>query len=253
MAYKKIEAAAPLTPNKPASADPGPQTPAEDLLSQQIAVRLRTMIAADELKAGERLRERALAELLQVSRTPLREALKILRGDGLVTLLPNRGAVVTALTAEEVQEKLDVLGLIEGFAGVQACRRATETDLAEIRALHHEMLAAFERQDRANYFRLNQAIHSAIVAAAGNNTLRDVHAAINRQLLRYRYQGSLNTDTWRTAIEEHDTIVRLLAERKAEELGAFLHHHVRSTWEKIDWAQFVPSPASDRKQPPEKT
>lgn len=235
--------------SKPADGHSAPcpaAIPAQDLLSQQIALRLRTMIAAGELKAGERLRERTLAERLDVSRTPLREALNILRGDGLVTLLPNRGAVVTALTAEEVQEKLDVLGLIEGFAGVQACRRASDANLAEIRALHHEMMAAFERRDRANYFRLNQAVHFAIVAAAGNRTLSDVHERINRQLLRYRYQGSINADTWQTAVEEHARIVTLLDERKAEELGATLHHHIRSTWEKIDWTQFVPATAGGR-------
>src|SRR4051794_40898806 len=81
----------------------------QQVLSKQIAEQLRTLITTDELPAGTRLRERALAEKLQVSRTPLRDALRLLEADGLVTLLPNRGAVVTELTPEKIEEKLDVI------------------------------------------------------------------------------------------------------------------------------------------------
>ncbi|HXP96690.1 MAG TPA: GntR family transcriptional regulator [Telmatospirillum sp.] len=206
-----------------------------DLLSQQIALRLRTMIATDALKPGERLRERTLAERLDVSRTPFREALKILESDGLVTLLPNRGAVVTVLSARDVQEKLDVLSVIEGFAGHQACLNASEQEIAEIRAQHHEMLAAYERRDRQTYFNINQAIHAAIVAAAHNRTLENVFRQINRQLFRYRYQGSVNTDIWHTAIDEHDRIIQMLSARDGENLSDLLRAHVSSTWRKIDW------------------
>lgn len=219
-----------------------------DLLSQQIAQRLRTMIATDALKPGERLRERTLAEKLNVSRTPFREALKILESDGLVTLLPNRGAVVTMLSASEIQEKLDVLSVIEGFAGHQACLAASDQEIAEIRALHHEMLAAYERQDRPGYFHLNQAIHAAIVSAAHNRTLEQVFRQINRQLFRYRYQGSVSTDTWHAAIDEHDQIVQLLTARDAVHLSELLRAHVGSTWKKINW-DTLPTPAQVRPAP----
>ncbi|WP_091904529.1 GntR family transcriptional regulator [Chitinasiproducens palmae] len=203
------------------------------LLSHQIAARLRNLIASDELKPGQRLRERALADRLNVSRTPLREALKELAGDGLVTMSPKRGAVVTELSAAQIGEKLDVLGAIEAFAGAQACRMASDTEIAEIRALHHEMLAAYERRDRANYFRLNQEIHLHLIAAAHNETLRQVHEQINRQLFHYRYQSSSDVSTWHTAIAEHETILQLLNARDASALGACLQRHVHSTWEQL--------------------
>ncbi|WP_250527632.1 GntR family transcriptional regulator [Caballeronia sp. GAWG2-1] len=205
----------------------------DSLLSMQIAQRLRTMIATDELKPGERLRERTLAERLTVSRTPLREALKELAGDGLVVVLPKRGAVVADLSAAEIREKLDVLGAIEAFGGEQACRLATDAEIAEIRALHHEMHAAYERRDRMNYFRLNQAIHANIIAAAKNATLTQVHERLNRQLYRYRFQGSVTSETWHTAIDEHEIIVQLLNARDGARLGEFLRRHVHSTWEQI--------------------
>jgi DNA-binding GntR family transcriptional regulator len=203
------------------------------LLSMQIAQRLRTMIATDELKPGERLRERTLAERLDVSRTPLREALKELAGDGLVVVLPKRGAVVADLSAAAIGEKLDVLGVIEAFGGEQACKRATDSEIAEIRALHHEMHAAYERRDRLNYFRLNQAIHASIIAASRNMTLIQVHERLNRQLYRYRFQGSVTSETWHTAIDEHEVIIELLSARDGAGLGEFLRRHVHSTWEQI--------------------
>lgn len=144
-----------------------------------------------------------------------------------------RGAVVAALTDVQIAEKLDVLGVIEAFAGEQACRLASDEEIAEIRALHHEMHAAYERRDRMNYFRLNQAVHKNIVVAAKNPTLEQVHERLNRQLYRYRFQGSVTSETWHTAIGEHAVIVDLLSARDGARLGAFLRKHVHSTWELI--------------------
>jgi DNA-binding GntR family transcriptional regulator len=163
----------------------------------------------------------------------LREALKILAGDGLVVLLPNRGAVVVDFSPDQIRNKLEVLGLVEGHAGRLVCKTASDAEIAELRAQHHEMLAAYERRDRAAYFQRNQAIHAGIVIATGNASLVEVHGLLNRQLFRYRYQGSVNPHTWDAAIHEHETIMQLLAARDGDALGAFLQQHVHSTWDKI--------------------
>lgn len=218
--------------------------PDEALLSLQIAQQLRTMIATDTLPPGTRLRERALAERLAVSRTPLREALKALAADGLIVVLPKRGAVVGTLNATDVAQKLEVLGVIEQFAGEQACQRATDADIAEIRATHHEMCAAYERRDRLRYFQLNQAIHRRLVLAAGNPSLDEIHERLNRQLFRYRYQGSVTSETWHTAIDEHEAIIALLTARDGERLGLFLRRHVQSTWSQIAPDTAVVSPGA---------
>ncbi|WP_197091070.1 GntR family transcriptional regulator [Herbaspirillum chlorophenolicum] len=209
------------------------QANGQELLSEQLAERLRNLIVTDELRPGTPLRERTLAEQLQVSRTPLRDALKILAGDGLVQLLPNRGAVVAELTPEQIEEKLDVLGVIEEFAAIRACKLATDAEIGELRALHHEMLAAYERHDRVGYFHLNQRIHRGIVGAARNQTLSDVHSLLNRQLYRYRYQGSVSSEIWHTAIDEHQVIIELLTARDANKLGEYLRRHVHRTWEQL--------------------
>lgn len=208
-------------------ADPGAP------LAAQVVERLRDLIVTEELAPGAPLRERALAERLGVSRTPLRDALKALAAEGLVTIEPKRGAVVAALSEATVAEKLDVLAALEGFAGERAAEQATEAEVAEVRALHHELLAAFERRDRTAYFHLNQAIHRALVAAARNATLSALHGQLNSQLYAYRWRGSADLTLWTTAIAEHAQLVELLTRRDAAGLSAALRAHVGSTWRQL--------------------
>ena len=106
-----------------------------------------------------------------MSRTPLREAIKLLAAEGLVDLLPNRGAVAVQLTEADVADTFEVLAGLEGLSGELAAQRISDAELAEIRALHYEMLAAFTRRDLSAYYRLNAQIHTAINAAARNPVL----------------------------------------------------------------------------------
>ncbi|MGL4289408.1 MAG: GntR family transcriptional regulator [Phreatobacter sp.] len=213
----------------PSAAETGPDA----LLSNQIADRLRDLIVTEELPAGAPLPERALADRLGVSRTPLRDALKALAADGLVALTPKRGAVVARLSEAAVAEKLDILAVLEGFAGERAAVLASDAEIAEVRALHHELLAAFERRDRTAYFHLNQAIHRALVVAARNQNLITLHSQLNRQLYAYRWRGSADLTLWTTAITEHGQLVDLLVKRDAAGLAAALRAHVGSTWRQL--------------------
>jgi len=210
-----------------------PAEAAAQPLAQQVAARIRDMIIQDQLTPGEWIREQALADKLRVSRTPLREALKMLEMEGLIRLLPNRGAVVTELTVEEVKEKLELLAALEALAGKLACRKATDAELAEIRALHYEMLAWFSRQNRLEYFKLNQRIHLAIVAASGNRTLIETHARINAQLFRVRYQSNLQNELWGTAVDEHEEMLAALKARNGEALAACMLNHFGQTFFKF--------------------
>jgi DNA-binding GntR family transcriptional regulator len=202
-------------------------------LAQRVAARIRVMIIQDQLTPGEWIREQALADKLKVSRTPLREALKMLELEGLIRLLPNRGAVVTELTVEEVKDKLEVLAALEALAGKLACQKATDAELAEIRALHYEMLAWFSRQNRLEYFKLNQRIHLAIVAASGNHTLIETHARINAQLYRIRYQSNLQNELWGTAVEEHEEMLAALTARNGVALSKCMLNHFGQTFFKF--------------------
>lgn len=202
-------------------------------LAQTVATRLRDMIAQNDLPPGMRIRERTIAEQLAVSRTPLREALRILATERLVELLPNRGAVVCAPEPKHVKDLLSVLKVLEASAGEQAAENATDAEIAEVRALHYEMLACFERQDRLAYFKFNQAIHRAIVRAAHNEPLAELHTQTNARLYRIRYISNLKNGNWDTAIEEHEQILEAFTRRDAQALSQILRDHLGSTWAKV--------------------
>ena len=202
-------------------------------LPQRVASRLRDMIVQDALTPGQRIRERSLAEQLKVSRTPLREALKVLATEGLVELSPNRGALVANPSPEEVRDMLQVLGVLEGLAGELACAQATADEIDEIQALHYEMLASFARKDRLEYFKLNQKIHQAIVAASRNVSLIETHARLNARLYRVRFQSNLRNRTWPSAIDEHTAILDALMRRDGATLAALMRDHLGSTWTKV--------------------
>lgn len=203
-------------------------------LSEQIANRLRDMIIQNQLSPGDRIRERDICQKLQVSRTPLREALHKLASEGLIDLIPNCGAVISQPTAEEIADMLQVLGALEAFAGERACEAISEEEVREIKALQYEMLAAFSRGDRLQYFKLNQRIHLTIVKAARSETLLSLHSRLNARLYRIRYQSNLRNESWGSAVEEHNAILEALEKRDATKLSSLLRKHLKSTWEKVN-------------------
>lgn len=198
------------------------------LLAAEVTERLRDLIVQGELGPGEKLNERVLCERLRISRTPLREAIKFLASEGLVDLRPHRGAVVKPITAESVREIFAVLGVLEELAGELACAHASDADIAEIRALHYEMLSHHARGDLAAYFRCNQEIHSHLVACTGNATLANTYRALNGHVRRARYMANLSRSRWDHAVEEHGRILDALSRRDGPALGALLRAHLEN-------------------------
>ena len=144
----------------------------EDLsLHDEILTRLRDHIVEGNIPDGGRVPERQLCEMLGISRTPLREALKVLASEGLVELLPNRGARVRQLSEHDLGELFDVMGGLEGLAGRLACENITDAEIAEIERLHYEMYGFYLHRDMHGYFRVNQLIHQKIVEASRNTVL----------------------------------------------------------------------------------
>lgn len=195
-------------------------------LHQGLVEHLHAMILGGDLAPGEKVPERALCEQFGVSRTPLREALKIVATDGLVRLEQNRGAWVTEVTLQEIEEVFPVLGALEALAGELACRNITAEELEAIRATHDRMGQCFRDRDLDGYFRLNQEIHRAIVQAARNPTLAATWQAMSVRVQRARYLANLSDDRWSAAMTEHDRILHLLGERDAAELSRVLSQHL---------------------------
>ena len=209
----------------PENAPPGESAPAR-LLHETVIDRLRDMIVQGRLEPGTKLNERVLASELGGSRTPLREALKYLASEGLVELLPNRGAIVAPLDPERVKEIFAVMGALEALAGELACRHASDADVNEIRALHYQMLAEHARGDLDEYFRLNQAIHLKLVELGGNDVLASVYRGLNANVRRARYMANLSQARWDQAVREHEAILQALVARDGPKLQVLLREHL---------------------------
>ena len=206
-----------------------PQSPspiARKPLHEEATDRLRDLIVQGALPAGSRLNERLLTSQLGVSRTPLREAFKVLATEGLVELLPNRGAIVSPIDPVRVAETLAVMGALEALAGELACARASDGQLNEIRSLHQEMLANHARGDLAGYFKFNQAIHLKIVKYSGNAVLYQTYRHLNANVRRARYMANLSQERWDAAVREHGEILDALARRDVPRIRVLLAEHL---------------------------
>ena len=202
-------------------------------LHDEVAQRLRDMVVEGQLTPGERLNERVLCAQLQVSRTPLREAYRVLAAEGLLQLLPNRGVVVTPLSREELDATIEVLAALEELIGRLVARRIDPATLAAVEARHHEMLAHHLRGDLPAYFKANQDIHLALAAAAGNPVLEREYRLLNARIRRYRYMANLSTERWRESIAEHEAIMAALRERDGATLATRLRDHLVAKLEAV--------------------
>jgi DNA-binding GntR family transcriptional regulator len=208
-------------------------TPSQDVspiarrpLHEEATDRLRDLIVQGRLAPGVRLNERLLTAQLGVSRTPLREAFKVLATEGLVELLPNRGAIVSEIDAVRLAETLAVMGALEALAGEFACVNASDGQVNEIRSLHHEMLANHARGDLAGYFKFNQAIHLKIVKYSGNTVLYNTYRQLNANVRRARYMANLSQERWDAAVREHGEILEALAARDVVRIKELLADHL---------------------------
>jgi DNA-binding GntR family transcriptional regulator len=215
------------------STEPGPAEarakPAASLHGD-LLTRLRDYIVEGALPEGGRIPERELCEMFGVSRTPLREALKVLAAEGLLELLPNRGARVRVLSEQDLTELFDVMGGLEALAGRLACERITDEAVAEVEKLHHEMYGCYLRRDLHGYFKCNQLIHQRIVAEAGNATLSATYVSFAGRIRRGRYAANLDRkrDRWGEAMREHEAILDALRRRAGQELSDILFLHLRN-------------------------
>ncbi|MDR3516518.1 MAG: GntR family transcriptional regulator [Azospirillaceae bacterium] len=199
-------------------------------LHDEIVGRLRDHIVEGNLKEGERIPERELCEMLGISRTPLREALKVLAAEGLLELLPNRGARVRELSPQDLTELFDVMGGLEALAGRLACEAITDDEIAAVEKLHYDMYRSYLRRDMHGYFQFNQMIHQRIVQAARNSVLQATYAAMTSRLRRARFSAntSRDRDRWSEAMREHEEILDALRRRAGQELGEILFRHLRN-------------------------
>ena len=205
----------------------------QNSLHQEVADTLREQIFAGQLAPGSFLDEVALCERLEISRTPLREALKVLASEGLIELVPGRGAIVKRLTRRDVREMLDVLIALETLAGRLACRNAADAEIAALRATHDEMIQLYAAGDRLEYYWRNQAIHAGIAQLSGNALLASMHQGLQARLRRIRFIGNEEPQKWAGAVAEHEAMIAALEARDDARLATVIAGHLDQTWERV--------------------
>ncbi|GHU05783.1 GntR family transcriptional regulator [Betaproteobacteria bacterium] len=202
-------------------------------LHDVVVSRIRDMIIEGLIVVGERIHEGQLCQQLGISRTPLREALKVLASEGLVDLVPGRGAVACRLTPKDARDMLDVLAHLEKIAGPLTCRNASDEQIREIRRLHEEMLGFYAARDRLRYFKLNQQIHSMLIALADNESLNLVHEILQTRMKRIRYLGDRTEENWAQAVSDHEEMMAALEARDGQRLSTAMADHLARSWERI--------------------
>lgn len=195
-------------------------------LHDEVATRLRTMLFERQLAPGEWIDEKALAANWQISRTPLREALKVLAAEGLVELVPQRGCRVVELSDDDADQLFPVMALLEGRCAHEATRNATPADLARLRRLHDELERHAAAADRDGYYRANHEFHTLVQRLARNRWL-DRATGDLRQFLRLMRGRQLKLPgRIGDSINEHRVLIAAMLAGDAERAERSMHDHL---------------------------
>ncbi len=207
--------------------------PVRQASAEWVAAQLRGRIIRGELLPGARIVERTLSAELRVSRTPVREALKLLRADGLVEIAMHRGAQVTPYTAQEAEHLFDLIAVIEGLAAERLVARLDAPMLERLEAMHARMKAQYAARDATAYFDTNTSIHAFIIDGTENPHLIESHRRVMIRAQRGRFMAILDTDRWSQAMAEHDELMVALRARDAASAAEIWQRHLRHTGETL--------------------
>ena len=196
-------------------------------LYQEVAERLRERIFAHELTPGTWVDEQALAEQYGISRTPLREALKVLASEGLVILKPRRGCYVTEISERDLDEVFSIMALLEGECVRIMVERASDAQLDELKAIHAELERAAAAWDIKGFFEANQAFHRSIQEFADNRWLLQVIEDLRKVIKLSRHHSLYSEGRLEQALAEHRALLDALIARDASAAEALMRAHIR--------------------------
>ncbi len=197
-------------------------------LHVQVAERLRLLIDSGGLAPGTRLNENELCQNMGVSRTPLREAIRSLATEGLVELQPNRGAIVSVVSQEDVTEILPIMASLEGLGGRLAAVHMRTDQIKQIRQIHNQMVTHYQNNEVTEYFETNRLIHELITEGSGNQTLVDTINSLSAKVRRARFSAQMTRESWAKVVSEHEEMVTALEARDPDRLEAILIQHVET-------------------------
>ena len=194
-------------------------------LYEDVADRLRDQIFAKQLAPGSWLDEQSLADQFGISRTPMREAIKALASEGLVTMKMRRGAYVTEVNRSDLEQIFTVLSLLEGQAGKEAALKATEEELNLLDHLHHRLETAAADRDIEQFFEINGKFHELIQQIAGNRWMNGVIDDLRKVLKLHRKDSLTGTGRLQNSLIEHREILRAILKRDDLAAEAAMRKH----------------------------
>ena len=194
---------------------------------------LRDWIVKGEIAAGDRLVERQLSRELDVSRTPIREALKLLEAEGLIEISLHRGAVVSEYRPEDAFKLFDVIAVLESLAAKRLCEKMTSDVLQELEELHGAMIEHYRASRKNEYFDYNTVIHDLIVRNAGNPVLATTHERLMIRARRGRFIAIMNPLRLAQAVSEHEALMHMFRAGDARHAATVWEQHLRHTGETV--------------------
>lgn len=197
-------------------------------LYQEVAERLRQRIFAHELLPGAWVDEQKLAEQYGISRTPLREALKVLASEGLVVLKPRRGCYVTEIAPQDLDDIFPLIALLEGRCAAEAVAKMSKADLDGLSAIHARLEKSARENRMADFFEANQEFHKAIQELAGNRWLLQVIQDLRKVLKLSRLHSLSLEGRLQQSLQEHQAIMAALQAKDANLAEKLMHDHLLS-------------------------
>lgn len=202
-------------------------------LYEDVADRLREQIFSKKLLPGSWLDEQSLADQFGISRTPMREAIKVLASEGLVTIKMRRGAYVTEVFRSDLEQIFTILSLLEGQAAKEAATKATEAQLNLLDHLHHRLETAAADRDIEQFFEINVKFHELIQEIAGNRWMNGVIADLRKVLKLHRRDSLTSTGRLQNSLLEHREILRALLKRDEGAAESAMQKHLANGLEAV--------------------
>ena len=195
-------------------------------LHEEVAERFRELILKGELKTGDRIVQSEMCSSLGISRTPMREALRILSSEGLIEVIPNKGAYVAQPSTREIREMFEVMSILEGACARVAAERMSETNFKKIESTHDLLELHYEAKDHERYLKVNQTYHILVQDMAGNKVLDEVIKGLRKRLLLYRYRQLYQPDRFSASMQEHRDLLEAFGRRDAGAAEGIMKRHL---------------------------
>jgi len=199
-----------------------------ELLSQKVYRALKTEIIKGSLKPGTKLSEGKIAKQMEVSRTPIREALRELAAEGFVKISPNQGVVVSNASVEDVQEVLQIRGVLEGLAARLATKTINEEEIKELEKYQKRMEHYTNKDDVLAFSEIDAEFHELILNICGNNRLIQIRKNLSDQAHRYRIRSLSIPGRLKYSLKEHQEIVEALKRKNPEHADRLSQKHIEN-------------------------